>query len=951
MATKEPAARALALFDRYAEMPHAALSEALARLQAEEPGVCTELMRMLAADEQTHTFPSPLRWFVAPERSGDARADADGGDGRDALWSDGTRIGPWRVQGIVGLGGMGVVYAAQRADGLYEREVALKTIRAELMSPAMQEAFAKERRHLAKLDHPSIVALYDAGIADDGQPWLAMPRVHGEPIDRWCDAHRADLRVRVRMLTKACDAIAYAHAHGVLHQDIKPSNLLVTDDGKVKLLDFGLSALRGPQGEAGFVRIGVSSAYAAPEVFGGAPPSVAIDVYALGVVLYRMLCDGWPRKSRSLAAMPPDADDMPRSPSRLAQDAPRDASAAIARARGMCDAQALARALRPDLDAIALRCVRRDPVERYASVADLCADLRAWLERRPVAAHRGGWAYRAVRYVRRNALPVAALTMLAFGAVVGGGMALQQRQRAQLEADNTEILSQLFEKSLGAATLSSLGSAPLSSKALLEDAERQLRTTAGGARPRFLSRGLSTLARAWLVRADHAKAEALLKESKTLGAGDPLQVARTDAALAQLFNLRSNSGDAERLVSEGLDLLSGMEGHEAEIVGLDLRMQRSLALWGRGDVEAAIKVLDAAVIDAEAMGDAGRPALGELLGQRGYVMTQLFRFKQAEVDLQRALVVLDVRDPAASNTVRRHLANLLVLLNRRQEALRHAQALLEENRRLFGDAHPETGRAWILLGKIWFYQSDEGKALAANGVAREIFSRSVGLSHPDFVDVLVTRGAIEYSHGLVNRSVATAREAVDILERAYGPNHEKTLKRKADFASMLLHGGDAAGGRQKGIMFSEAESLLSRIIATGERQGLPVGYARDEYADVLLHFHRVDEADREAQRGIDEMSAIFGADSDYPVAAWISMMRVRIAQKRHDEASEIGLRIIGRMEAPEQSPYEHFMMRKLLWENEVSRGDPQRIRRTYRDAETLARRYEFMSMLGSNRAR
>lgn len=947
MATKEPAARALALFDRYAEMPHTELSEALARLQAEEPGVCTELMRMLAADEQTHTFPSPLRWFAASEGSGDGRCDPDGGDRRDTIWPDGTRLGPWRVEGIVGLGGMGVVYAAQRADGLYEREVALKTIRAELMSPAMQEAFAKERRHLAKLDHPSIVALYDAGIADDGQPWLAMQRVHGEAIDRWCDAHRADLRVRVRMLAEACDAIAYAHAHGVLHQDIKPSNLLVTDDGKVKLLDFGLSALLGPQGEAGFVRIGVSSAYAAPEVFEGVPPSVAIDVYALGVVLYRILCDGWPRRPRSLAAMPPDADEMPQSPSRLAHDASRE----IAHARGMRDAQALSRALRSDLDAIALRCVRRDPVERYASVADLCADLRAWLERRPVVASRGGWAYRAVRYVRRNTAPVAALTLLAFGAVVGGGMALQQRQRAQLEANNTEILSQLFEKSLGAATLSSLGSTPLSSKALLEDAEQQLRMTAGGERPRFLARGLSALARAWLVRADYAKAEALLDESKMLGAGDPLQVARTDAALAQLSNLRSHSAAAERLVSDGLDLLSGVEGHEAGIAGLDLRMQRALALWGRGDIGGAITVLDAAVIDAEKMGDAGRPALGELLGQRGYVMTQLFRFEIAEADLQRALVVLGARDPVASNTVRRHLANLLVLLNRRQEALRHAQALLAGNRRLFGDAHPETGRAWILVGKIWFYLGDERKALATHEMAREIFLRSVGLSHPDFVDVLVTRGVIEYSHGDFGRAVATAREAVDILERAYGPSHENALKRKADLASMLLHHGQSVGGRQKEVMFREAENLLSRIIVTGERQGLPVGYARDEYADVLLHFHRLDEADRQAQRGIDEMSALFGADSNYPVAAWISMMRVRIAQKRHDEALEIGLRILRRLEAPEQSPYENFMMRKLLWENEVSRGDPERIRSTYRDAEALARRYGFMSLLGSNRVR
>ncbi|MGN6153369.1 MAG: serine/threonine-protein kinase, partial [Lysobacteraceae bacterium] len=284
------AARAMGLFDRYADLSEAERTPALAALETTDPDVCAVLSAMLAADASTHAFVSPLDW-IASRKAVDDASRADGA----ALWRSGVRLGPWRIDGVLGIGGMGVVYAGQRADGWYERKVAIKTIRPELVSPGVMQAFDRERSHLARLEHPAIVALLDAGLADDGQPWLAMQRVHGEPIDAWCDAREADLHARVALMIEACDAVRHAHAHGVLHQDLKPSNLLVVGDGRVRLLDFGLSALRAPPEGGGAPRVGVSMAYAAPEVLRGAAPSVAIDVHALGVMLYRLLCDDWPR--------------------------------------------------------------------------------------------------------------------------------------------------------------------------------------------------------------------------------------------------------------------------------------------------------------------------------------------------------------------------------------------------------------------------------------------------------------------------------------------------------------------------------------------------------------------------------------------------------------------------------------------------------------------------------
>jgi tetratricopeptide (TPR) repeat protein len=708
----DPTARALTLFDHYAELSRAQLSVALAELQMRDPEACVELMALLAADEQTYSFESPLRWYA--ERGREAESGA-----RRAIWSDGTRLGAWCIDGIIGLGGMGVIYAAHRADGLYEREAALKTIRSELASPMLLQAFGKERSHLAKLEHPAIVSLFDAGISDDGQPWLAMQRVNGLPIDQWCDVHQADLRTRVKLLVEACDAISYAHAHGILHQDIKPSNLLVTDDGRVKLLDFGLSAMLSPQNDGAFSRIGVSAGYAAPEVFQGAPPSVAIDVYALGVVLYRLLCDGWPRQP-GVAGAPPEAIDA-RAPSHRALGA----DLLCARTRGLSGAQALSRAMHGDLDAIALRCVRQAPYERYASAADLRADLQAWLDRRPVVARNGGLVYRTSRFVRRNAFASAAAAMLLVASAAGGSIALYQQHRVGVEARNAEILNGLFEKSLGAATLSSLDGAPFDSNALLENAERQLRAAAGVDNPHLLARGLSSLARAYLVRGDDLRVRRLLAESKVLGGGSALQNARADAVQAHLHNLRGEAPQAERLAQAGLDAARVAEpGIETALLRLELRGQLARARWEQGDSEDAVAILNRAVSDAADLGEPGSQALAELLALRGETYFRLRRVDAAERDLRRALSHLDGHGPAMRNHVRRLLSATLVRNGCKDDAHRIAAESLVSSLRVFGRTHPETGLAWATISKSWYHcRQDERRTRIAYDLARSILGR------------------------------------------------------------------------------------------------------------------------------------------------------------------------------------------------------------------------------------
>ena len=934
----EITAKALDLFDRFADMPDGRLRDALAALKQQDATLHASLISLLDADAMPHTFASPLRWLA--NRSEALQADPRGEC--TPIWRTGTQLGAWCVDGVIGIGGMGVVYAAHRADGLYQQDIALKTIRPELTSPALLAAFTHERNNLARLDHAAIASLVDAGISADGQPWLAMQRVTGDPINQWCDQHRLDLRKRVERLIDACDALRYAHERGVLHQDIKPSNLLVTHDGQVKLLDFGLSSLLSPSTEQRSARIGVSSGYAAPEVFRGAPPSIAIDVYALGVVLYQLICGEGPVKSSALPALDRAA---PQAPSALATQT----DAQVADRRGIRHPNIPARHLRGDLDAIALRAVAIDPQQRYATVLDLQRDLRAWIERLPISAHRTHWYHRARSHLRRNPIRIGACLVGAIAMALAAGTMFQEHRRAQDAAEAISVLGRVFEESLGVATLSSLGNAPLTPQTLLIGTENRLRERVGSDRPTLLARGLTTLARTQLINGDNMQAMRLAKEAKAIGSVDPLQGARTDAVMAQLLSLQSRHADAERVVRTALEQVPERRGIEDDLVRLDLQMQGARARWGLGDTRGAIAMLDTAIVAAQALGDDGRLALAELLGQRGYAQTQLFRFKAAERDLRRSLLLSGDRNPMTTNTVRRYLANLLILTGRRHDALRQAVDLLESNRRLFGDRHPETGRAWVVVGKAFFYASDAKRATSALDRAAKIFDRSLGQRHPDFADALVIRSAMAFETGDVPRAIDISRSAVDVLERAYGPSHEATLRRRTDLASLLLYYGQKQSGGQQQVLLLEAKDMLSDVLRAGDRQGLPMAYARDEYADTLLYDHQVDAAEQQAQRGIDEMATLFGADSDYPTAAWFSLIKVRIAQGRYDDATAICARLAAKAEPIDQEPHGHYLLGDLMLDIELARGDTARIRRAYRELEEIARQHDFMEAFNAKR--
>jgi serine/threonine protein kinase/tetratricopeptide (TPR) repeat protein len=445
--------RVRALFDRVVDLPPDARPEAL-EASGEPEEVVREVRELIAQlDADAHGE----RAFLETPAPWDQAAPAE---------LRGQRIGPWLVTELLGTGGMGDVWEAHRADGAYDARVAIKVVRTGLDSAAVLERFALEQRTLARLNHPNIAHLLDAGRTPEGLPYFVMEAVEGRPIDEACSGQ--PLAVRLRLFLQLADAVAHAHRQLLVHRDLKPANVLVTRDGQVKLLDFGIAQALDDDSPLGLAdewepppqpagptrsaapaqapspassgRSPISSlrpltpGYASPEQVRGEPVGTATDVYSLGVLLHLLLTGSRPygqQATTAAEALRAVLHEPPTQPSRT--PVPESADPGVARA-----------ALVGDLDAIVARALQKQVAQRYPGVDALAGDLRAFLSGWPVSARESTWRYGAARFVQRHRAPVAvAAGAMACLLLLLGGLAYQVRQTNEARAAAEARLAQV----------------------------------------------------------------------------------------------------------------------------------------------------------------------------------------------------------------------------------------------------------------------------------------------------------------------------------------------------------------------------------------------------------------------------------------------------------------------------------------------------------------------------
>jgi eukaryotic-like serine/threonine-protein kinase len=609
-------------------------------------------------------------------------------------------IGPYRVLRTIGYGGMGAVYLGERDDP--HLLAAIKVVAGGFVGSDRLRRFIDERQILASLDHPGIARLLDGGVTADGAPWFAMEYVDGTPIDRYCAEHAPAVDARLELFLQVCDAVQYAHGNLVVHRDLKPSNILVTADGRVKLLDFGIAKLIAPEGStaAALTRTGsipMTPAYASPEQIRGEAVSTAGDVYALGVLLYELLTGTHPHLH----------DDIPQHDlaRRITETAPAPPSSRV-------DAR-MQRRLRGDLDTLVAMAMRIEPARRYATAEQFATDIRRHLDGRPIIARGDTWRYRTGKFVARNrTLTSAAVLLLLLAAAYVVTLTVQSRRLAA-EAARTEQLVRFLSTTFASAP--QRGMEPAQAGIVDEGARRVATELAGEPEIQaVLMAGLGDVYSS-LGRYDDAVEQlaAAYAIQRRAGRIDD-RTAATAQALARSLHYDGRHADALRLLDEVLTIWRSLHGDASWQVGEALAAIGDV-LHTRGELGAAETHLrTAGDVLLRANGGADGIALAQARRDLANVLRDRGAFAEAELLYRWSLDYL-VRTYGAGDAVaaltRNDFARLLI------ETDRHAEAddMLRENMDVYAALYPDGRHAMvgISLRNLGVLRLREGRAAEA----------------------------------------------------------------------------------------------------------------------------------------------------------------------------------------------------------------------------------------------
>ncbi|HXV76569.1 MAG TPA: serine/threonine-protein kinase [Candidatus Polarisedimenticolaceae bacterium] len=818
--------RADALFDAALDLPPAERDAFLDRECGEDRPLRRLVGRLLGNDAPTVGFE------LTPDGVGRAPLlypidDGSSVEEADEVLPSGVVVDRYRIVRELGRGGMAVVYLAERADGQFEQQVALKLIKRGTDTDQVVRRFAQERQMLAAVNHPNIAKLLDGGATAEGRPYFVMEYIEGEPIDAFCDVRRLDVEQRLGLFLKVTDAVSHAHRNLVVHRDLKPSNILVTGDGEVKLLDFGIARYVSDGGEddPALTRTGVrvmTPAYASPEQVRGDPVTTASDVYQLGLLLFRLLAgrspyviDGGSAESlqRAICQTAPPRPSATLAAAGGSTGAKPDSADAISRRRGTTLA-ALKRRLAGDLDTVVLACLRKEPDRRYPSVAQLADDIDRHLTGRPVTARPDTFGYRAGKFVRRHKLAVAfvslVLAMLVTFSVVTtiqAGRIARERDRANREAaaagQVADFLVDLFE----IADPSEARGSSITAREILERGAAAIDDELTD-QPLVQARMKDAIGRVYRNLGLYDEAEPLLRQAlearrDNLGE-DRLATAHSLHELGYLLELRGDLDGAEAHYRRSLALYRELAGEDSVLAAVGMN-NLAVVLHRKGDLDGAEPLYRRALAIRQARND---DDVSNILSNLATIHQDRGRLDDAIELFRRALEFAEQRlgpDHPESVTTLNNLALALKESGDYDAAEPLYRRAVELDRRVLGERHPNFAVAVNNLADLLETKGELAEAETLYRQAKEIWLAALGERH--WLTAL-GRG----NHGGVLARLGAYRAAEDELlaaiaglEQALGPDHERTIKAVRRLAELY-----EAQGR-----FAEAEPLRERLAAGG----------------------------------------------------------------------------------------------------------------------------------------
>ncbi|WP_022836871.1 serine/threonine-protein kinase [Salisaeta longa] len=788
---------------------------------AEDEALYNDVMALLETDGDAPAFlDEPPNWSDAP-------------------WSDeqeqqGPQLpDPYDVIKPLGKGGMGRVYLARRTD--VGTRVALKMIRPERTSEKLRERFLAERRIHAKLTHPNIARVLDAGITDADVPFLVMEYVDGVPLTTYANAYQLSVRERLRLFERVCEAVAYAHRNLVVHRDLKPGNILITDKGDtshpkgtVKLLDFGIAKPLYPE-EDGLTRTGgrlMTPKYAAPEQIAGEQITTATDVYALGVLLYELLTGAlpydWPNDATPHVI---EQHILEARPVALADAVSTSASDAEVRAlERQTDPASLRRMLRGDLNVICQKALRKEPEQRYASAEQLARDVERVLAHRPIEARPATWWYRTRTFAQRNTATVVAASLALVFLLGGLGTSLwqarvaeQQRDQAQQNAAEAQAVSDFLVRLFDASDPAESRGLQVTARELL--ARGRTRIGALKDQPGVYAEMTNVMGNVYASLGEYATAESLLTKAVALRTTTDEAPAERAQALSDLGGLYWQQGRYAKSLGplqRALTLLKQQTSPPQELLSetynrLGIAMSKLYRMEEAATYRAQSLALARKLYGEESVEvAAGANNLAVMLQNMG-------RYAEALPHARTMLrIVQDLRQAphpyiATGHTNVGLIAKDALMLD---TARVHLQKALAMRRAIYGTEDPRTAISYHNLAEALYYAGNYAEARRLSERAQVLQSAVYSESHPGQADVLHTYGLILRAQGNYAAARKTLQQTLDLRTRLLGPDHPRTGRTWAALGwCEHLAGNDSTAAR--------ALQQAARIYAQQRTQGHP----------------------------------------------------------------------------------------------------------------------------------
>jgi serine/threonine protein kinase/tetratricopeptide (TPR) repeat protein len=760
--------RIVSVFEAALALPNAERAGWIARACGDDGCARGEVEAMLAAHDDRGQLRIEARLFptdaVAPTSS----------------LAPGARIGSYLIDALVGEGGMGEVYRAERIDGEYRQTVALKVLRAGFRSAELWKRFQRERQILAQLVHPGIVPILDGGQTPDGRPYLVMQYVEGLAITAYCAKHALPLEARLRLFCQVANAVQFAHSRLTVHRDLKPSNILVDAAGRAHLVDFGIAKVLSDHEDAdrleetqSLVRL-LTPDYAAPEQIRGGPITTATDVYALGVLLFQLLTDRRP--------YPLEARGLHLERAILEQDVPPPSSVVTDRAAS--------RRLRGDLDRIVLMALRKEPDRRYATVLQLSTDIVRHLDGLPVSARPDRWAYRAQKFVRRHRAAVAGATGLAILLIGFAVASHMQSARISAERDRAQklagFLTQVFELSDPGA----MRGQAITAREMLDSTARRADAELGND-PATHADVLEAIARAYHGLGLYSRSRDLLHSAlairRTLGEGDD---PATATVLDELADRALDLGDIRTSLQLGREAVAMRERLHGDMDARTIHSRNTVAnaLRAYGEPRAAVAMFERTLAMARAaLGEHHRDVADALLGL-SQCYAALSDHAKAESASRRALELhtqLTGAGTTASVRARTIRAQSHLSQRRYAEAEPLFRANVDDIGNLFGVHHPHyagmlTNLAELLQAKGYYREAEaqlrHAVSLFAAGGASQARQES---------RVVAALGRLLLDSGRPADAEPLLRRALGLQEAVHAPTHHLIAEVRSDLGAAL----------------------------------------------------------------------------------------------------------------------------------------------------------------------